>query len=120
MAMRERRKPWRVRLIALAATAVIAVPVVGGAGVSATSSLFGMYQTITLDGDPEAVAIGDVTGDGHADVVATAGKGFTDYRVFVVPGLPDGTFDAPVSYETVGSGSHRLQTVAIGDITDDG
>ena len=118
--MRERRKPWRVRLIALAATAAIAIPFVGGSGVSATSSLFGMYQTITIDGDPEAVAIGDVTGDGHADVVATGGLSFTDYRVFVVAGLPDGTFDAPVSYATAGSGAHRLQTVAIGDITDDG
>ena len=118
--MRERRTPWRVRLTALAATVAIAIPFAVGSGVSATSSLFGMYQTITLDGDSQAVAIGDVTGDGLADVVATAGNSFTDYRVFVIAGLPDGTFDAPVSYATAGSYSHRLETVAIGDITDDG
>ena len=40
--------------------------------------------------------------------------------MFVIAGLPDGTFDAPVSYATAGSYSHRLETVAIGDITDDG
>jgi len=118
--MRERRTSWRARLIALAATVAIALPFAVGSGVSATSSLFGMYQTITIDGDSQAVAIGDVTGDSYVDVVATAGNSFTDYRVFVIAGLPDGTFDAPVSYATAGSYSHRLETVAIGDITDDG
>ena len=87
----------------LAATAAVAIPFAAGSSVSATSSLFGMYQTMRST-DTQAVAIGDVTGDGLADVVATAGNGFTEYRVFVIAGLPDGTFDAPVSYATAGSG----------------
>jgi len=115
------RPQWRARLVALAATAAVAVPFAAGSGVNATSPLFLPYQTISLGTtDSSAVAIGDVTGDGRADVVVTGSLGFTDYRVFVLAGRAGGTLDAPVSYATAGSGSHRLQSVAIGDITGDG
>jgi hypothetical protein len=121
MSTRQRRAAWRVRLLAVIATAIIAVPFAAGTGVSATSSLFATYQTIRLGTtDSSAVAIGDVTGDGLADVVATGSTDFSDYRVYVVAGLSDGTLGAPVSYATAGSGSYPLQTVAIGDVTADG
>ena len=42
--MRERRAQWRARLIALTATAAIAIPFAAGTGVNATSSLFLPYQ----------------------------------------------------------------------------
>ena len=83
--------------------------------------LFAPYQSFALGSDTKAVAIGDVTGDGRADVVATSAQGFyADYRVFVFASLPDGTLAAPVSYPTARTGSNRLESVAIGDITDDG
>ena len=119
--MRERRAQWRTRLIALTATAAIAIPFVAGTGVNATSSLFLPYQAISLGTtDSSAVAIGDVTGDGLADVVVTGSIGYSDYRVVVLAGLANGALDAPVSYPTVANGSNRLETVAIGDITNDG
>ena len=119
--MRARRKPWRVRLIALVATATIAIPFAAGTGVSATSLLFAGYQSISLGAsDTSTVAIGDVTGDGLADVVATGSVAFADYRLFVLAGQPDGTLAAPISYRTVSSGTYRIATVAIGDITGDG
>ena len=62
-----------------------------------------------------------MTGDGRADVVATSAQGFyDDYAVYVLAGLPDGTLDVPVAYPTPGTGTNRIQSVAIGDITDDG
>ena len=92
MTTRERRPQWRTRLIALMATAAIAIPFAAGTGVSATSSLFLPYQAISLGTtDSSAVAIGDVTGDGRADVVVTGSLGFSDYRVFVLAGLANGT-----------------------------
>jgi len=120
MGRRERRRLWPVRLTALAVAGAIAIPFVTGTGVSATSNLFAPYQSIALGADARAVAIGDVTGDGRADVVATASLGFADYRIFVLAGMPDGSLSAPTSYATAGSGSYPLQSVAIGDITDDG
>jgi hypothetical protein len=106
--------------MALAMVAAIAIPFAAIGGVSATSGLFAPYQSIALGTDTQAVAIGDVTGDGRADVVATGSQGFADYRIYVLAGRPDGTLAAPTSYVTAGSGTHPLQSVAVGDITDDG
>ena len=99
----------------------IAVPVLASAGhTSAASTLFAPYQSIALGSDTKAVAIGDVTGDGRADVVATSAQGFyDDYAVYVLAGLPDGTLAAPVSYPTPGTGTNRIESVAIGDITNE-
>jgi len=50
---------------------------------------------------PEAVAIGDVTGDGLADVVMTTTFYFdavNDYHVFVFPQQSSGALGAPTSY----------------------
>ena len=50
---------------------------------------------------PEAVAVGDVTGDGRDDAVLTTTYYFdldNDYHVFVYPQLEDGTLGAPVKY----------------------
>ena len=108
----------RARLTALAIGAVLAVPLM--ATNAAAAGMFAPYQAYPVGSWPEAVAIGDVTGDGRADVVATGNLGFSDYRIFVVAGQPDGSLLPVASYATAGSGSHPLQTVAIGDITGDG
>ena len=122
MGRREHRGSWLARFAALTVAAAIAIPILAsGTHVRAASTLFAPYQSFALGSDTKAVAIGDVTGDGRADIVATSAQGFyADYRVFVFASLPDGTLAAPVSYPTGGSGSNRIESVAIGDITDDG
>ncbi|MFZ0685302.1 MAG: FG-GAP-like repeat-containing protein [Terriglobales bacterium] len=54
-------------------------------------------------GGVNAIAVGDVTGDGKADVVATvttAGGGCPDNHVAVLAGSGNGKFKAPVYYST--------------------
>jgi len=122
MTRREPRTGWISRFAAVLAAIAIAIPVLASAGhTNAASTLFAPYQAIALGSDTKAVAIGDVTSDGRADVVATSAQGsYADYRVYVLASLPDGTLAAPVSYPTPGTGTNRIQTVAIGDITGDG
>jgi FG-GAP-like repeat len=71
---------------------------------------------------PEATAIGDVTGDGRADLIVANGAGgtvATDDRVFVFAQGIDGTLPATPSFWVVPSASsgHRL---AVGDLNHDG
>src|SRR3954447_20502245 len=122
MTRREPRTGWISRFAGVLAAIAIAIPVLASAGhTNAASTLFAPYQAIALGSDTKAVAIGDVTSDGREDVVATSAQGsYADYRVYVLAGLPDGTLAAPVSYPTPGTGTNRIGSVAIGDITDDG
>lgn len=60
---------------------------------------------------PQAVAVGDFTGDGIPDLVI-AGQ-----NVDLLPGLGDGTFDVPIPYSAAGSAHSDL---AIGDFNGDG
>ncbi len=115
----DRRSNRAARLAAVAVLAAIAVPIVTGSAVGATS-LFAPCQAIAIGGVADAITTGDVTGDGRTDVVATGSLGFSDYRVFVLAGQADGTLAAPVSYATAGSGTYPLQTIGVGDITGDG
>jgi hypothetical protein len=94
----------------------IATGVAGAAG-----TLFQPYQAFAVGSWPEAVAIGDVTGDGRADVVMTTGFYFdsaNDYRIWVFGQTGAGTLAAPVSYPT--GSTATPQSVAVGDITGDG
>src|SRR4051812_46495723 len=122
MSRREPRRAGIARTGAVLAALAVVIPVLASAShTSAASTLFAPYQSIALGSDTKAVAIGDVTGDGRADLVATSAQGFyADYRVYVSASLPDGTLAAPVSYPTPGTGTNRIESVAIGDITDDG
>src|SRR3954451_3306613 len=122
MTRREARRRGIARYGALLAAVAVATPVLASAGhTSAASTLFAPFQSIALGTDTKAVGIGDVTGDGRGDVVATSAQGsYADYRVYVSASLPDGTLAAPVSYPTPGTASNRIESVAIGDITGDG
>lgn len=94
----------------------VATGVAGAAG-----TLFQPYQAFDVGSWPEAVAVGDVTGDGRADVVMTTGYYFdpaNDNRVWVFAQGVGGSLAAPVSYPT-GSTS-TPESVAVGDVTGDG
>jgi fibronectin type 3 domain-containing protein len=111
----------RARLAALAIGAVLALPIV--ATNAAAAGLFAPYQSYPVGSWPEAVAIGDVTGDGRADVAMTTSYYFdpaNDFRLWIFAQATDGTLEPPVSYATASTYTHRAESVAIGDITGDG
>jgi hypothetical protein len=81
------------------------------------------YQAVATGSHPEAVAIGDVTGDGKNDVVMTTSYYFdpdNDYKLFVFAQETSGALAAPVKYATNGGYSNAPMTVGIGDVNNDG
>jgi VCBS repeat protein/PASTA domain-containing protein/FG-GAP repeat protein len=75
------------------------------------------YGTRTGEGDSNAIAIGDLNGDGTADL-ATANIGFRGYgSVFVFINRGGGTFRAPRHFKT---GLFEPTSVAIADLNGDG
>jgi len=88
-----------------------------------THRLFKPYQAIPVGSWPEAVAVGDVNGDGRNDVVMTTSYYFdptNDFHLFVFLQSADGTLSAPTSYATAATYTNRPESVAVGDITGDG
>ena len=72
---------------------------------------------------PVATAIGDVTGDGLADlIVATGGGGAveTDHRVFVFEQGPSGDLPATPTFSVTPSASSEGYVLAVGDLNHDG
>src|SRR2546430_3435100 len=109
--------------IRLAAVLFVALCLGVAAPAARAGSLFHPYATYPVGSWPEAVAIGDVTGDGRSDVVMTTGYYFdppNDYRVWVFAQTASGVLGAPVSYPTAGAYTNQPVSVAIGDITGDG
>jgi len=85
--------------------------------------LFQSYLAFPTGSRPEAVAIGDVNGDGRNDVVMTTSFYFdaaNDYKVFVFLQNADGTLAPPIKYPTGSSYVCMAQTASIGDVDHDG
>src|SRR5690349_1715957 len=89
---------------------------------AAGDGLFLPYQAITVPSEPDAIAVGDVTGDGRDDIVVTTGYDFdptNDFHLFVIAQTATGGLAAPVSYATRGSYTQRPGSVGIGDVNGD-
>jgi hypothetical protein len=115
------RQRGSFRLTAVAIAATLAVPLaVGSAATAAPIPVFAPYVAYPLGTDTAHVAIGDVTGDGRADVVATSSTGLAEYRVYVLAGVADGSLAPPISYATADAQNHPPGSIAVGDITTDG
>lgn len=119
--MRRNRSVTRTRFAILTLSAVLAVPLAAGP-VAAGAGLL-PYQVIAVPSEADAVAIGDVTGDGRADIVFTTGYSndpANDFHLFVLPQLADGTLGAAVPYSTAGAYTARPGSLDLGDVTGDG
>lgn len=90
--------------------------------VAASPSQFAAYQLTAVPSQPDALALGDVTGDGRTDVVLTTGYAnvAADFHLFVFAGQADGTLAPGVSYATAGTYPNRPASVAVGDVNGDG
>jgi len=87
-----------------------------------TGQLLG-YIAKSTGSRPEAVTIGDVNNDGRNDVVMTTSFNndtANDYKLFVFLQNASGVLDSPVKYSTSATNSYRPQTVAIGDVNNNG
>ena len=109
------------RLATLTTALLVALPLVPAT--QAAGGTFAPYATVPIPSEPDAVAIGDVTGDGLADVVATTGYSSdpsVDFKLAVLPQLAGGSLGAPVLYSTAGTYPDRPGSLALGDVTGDG
>ena len=91
----------------------------------ADSNLFYPYVYFLTASDPEAVAIGDVNGDGLNDVVMTTsyydyGDPESDYKMHVFLQNRFGQLDPPIKYPTNSSYTNRSKSIDIGDVNHDG
>lgn len=112
----------RAGFAALGLGSILALPI-GAGSAAATGDLFMPYVAIELPGQPDAVRVADVTGDGREDVVATTGYDFdpeNDFQLFVLAQGPDGLLEPPVKYDTSGTYTARPGSVDVGDIDGDG
>jgi hypothetical protein len=79
---------------------------------AASDGLFLPYQAVAVPSEPDAIAVGDVTGDDLDPA--------NDFHLFVLAQTAAGGLAAPVRYATRGSYPQRPGSVGIGDVNGDG
>jgi hypothetical protein len=108
------------RLAALLVGSAMVLPLAVSPALAA-SALAG-YEIFAVPSQAEAVAIGDVTADGLADIVFTTAYDndpANDFDLFVLPQLPGG-FGPFAHYQTAGTYPERPDSLDLGDVTGDG
>ena len=109
------------RLATLTTALLLALPLVPAT--QAAGGGFAPYATVSIPSEPDAVAIGDVTGDGLADVVATTGYSLDPRSTSssrwcrssrAARSVPQSCTRRPAPYPD------RPGSLALGDITGDG
>ena len=92
---------------------------VGDGGAAAGHAVtFSSAKNYPPGGHPARVAVADMNGDGHLDIVMTSQSNVsaTTWQVNVLLNVGDGTFAAPASYSLSGVYSY----LAVGDLNGDG
>ena len=69
---------------------------------------------------PATIVVGDMNGDGNADIVALGSSTTYKAQVAVVTGKGDGTFNAPVLTNYTAQYLNNSQAIALGDFNGDG
>jgi FG-GAP-like repeat len=112
----------RTVLRRFSASAALAIILLAAAPAAATTPVsFAPYQVYSVGSRAQSVAIADVTGDGSADVVLSAGCCFdpdSDFKLLVFPQMPDGTLGTPVKYAT--DAQYGQMALDTGDLNGDG
>ncbi|MGR9053515.1 MAG: PKD domain-containing protein [Gammaproteobacteria bacterium] len=104
-------------------TAVAAALGLSGFSAAYAQLNFEPYTAIATGSWPEAVAIGDINGDGLNDIALITSyysDPENDYKLFVFLQGPDGQLQAPIKYATQASYTSRAKSVDIGDVNGDG
>ena len=99
------------KLLALASLLILAGPLFADARIAGSAPSFARARNYGTGPDPESVAIGDLNGDGKADL-ATANNG----SVSVLLNEGDGRFEPKRSYVT----GERSGSIVVGDLNGDG
>jgi hypothetical protein len=90
---------------------------------SAQAGRFAAPVALIPEGLVDAVAVGDVDGDGRADVVYTTGYTFTpthDFKLALLLQQADGSLAPPLVLDTRAEYVCRARSVVIGDLDGDG
>jgi hypothetical protein len=115
------RSRCRLLLGALAAFAALLV-VPAPAGASPYPLSFAEAETYVLGSSPESAAVGDVTGDGLADVLVSTERQTNphpnDNKVFLYRQLSDGTLAPPEAFSP--AQDIGIPSIDVGDIDGDG
>ena len=89
----------------------------------ADSGRFALPVALAAEGLVDAVAIGDVNGDGRADVLFTTGYTFNpaqDFKLMVLAQRADGSLAPAIVLDTQANYGCRASSIAVGDLDGDG